>query len=541
MKRRGSVRTALLALASATLLTGCAASVTFTSPDGLTQGVRDKSWKTPSFVDSALYPVGTQSGKLLVNDFDAVASGTSLQLVASWLDPLTASTYRGYARLYEQDAGWSGLGSLGFGQIAIDGTQSFTSLSVAADADGFFMANLFAGTPSDGASAGYDDGEWTLATNNTGLAQIPSGAGATVSAMDDQGRGYVFFSNVTAVWQSAWSIDDANGLDPTLNQVSATAPPAGSSITARFDGSSHVCVTYESATSELLAGCEDVSGAGPFDFASIEAQTLATDVAGHDTATDSEGGVMAVYYTGSSDDYQVYAQLGSGGDFTAATPTRIDDQGDAYGAPWPSGTYAIPGAKPGVAYVGDGRYLAVWVGVNAAASPPATQLYSNLYDPSSGGWQGASAIDGTRDSFSATQGRPHAQGLTVFGNGDGNAGYALNKIHTSDDIGGTHDGGSEPDVYPEDAQVRVLEANRWQENTGWLGATTFYDFTCFNLLDSASPWLAATSSGAGTDCARRPVGVILPSGDTFVFFQAQDGAGSGLVPGNRRLGLAVFW
>jgi hypothetical protein len=143
------------------------------------------------------------------------------------------------------------------------------------------------------------------------------------------------------------------------------------------------------------------------------------------------------------------------------------------------------------------------------------------------------------DSFSASLAHPHPRTLTVFGNGDGNAGYALNKIHTSDNIGGTNTG-STPAVYPEAAHARMLEVNRWQEDEGWVGATTLSDTACFNSYDSTYPWLAADNSGDGADCAHRPLGVIFPSGDTLVFYQSQDGFSSGFVPGNRRIAVVSF-
>lgn len=524
------------------LLSGCAASIEF---DGefVSNGVTGKSWQTPYFVDAPIYQPGAQSRSELVKDFDVALFGTKAQVVASLWDPLTTSTYRGYARLYEDAVGWSPFGA-DFGQIATDGTNSLTSVTVSVDPDGLFMANLFTAAPTlRSASAGYvaDDG-WELTATTTVHLNVPAGPGSAVSAMDADGNGYVFFADAAAVWQSTWTEGSGNGLAAGLNPVYAGAIQAASSLTARFDGVGQVCATYEDATGSLLANCENVTGAGPFTFGSPDTISAsgAETVAGHDTATDGEGGIMAVFYRGSGTDFHVYSSLATNGVWPTAI-TQIDDQSDDFGAPWPtaSGSYFIAGARPGVAYVGDGRYLAVWVGVDVVASPPATQLYSNLYDPAAGGWQGAAAIDDTEDSFSTTEGKPHAQSLTVFGNADGNAGYALNKIHTSDNIGGTNTG-STPAVYPEDAQVRMLEVNRWHEDDGWVGAKTFTDFACFNEFDATYPWLAKAGSGADADCTHRPVGVIFPSGNALVFFQAQDGFSSGSVPGNRRVGVVAF-
>lgn len=536
-------RAAVLSLAAAiATLPGCAVSVDFTAPD-YSPGVEGKSWQAAYFVDEPLYPSGFQSisddaapNNRLAYDFDAVSSGSAIQLVGSWWDRSTTGTYRGYARYYSEDDGWSALSSTGFGQIATDSATSFTSVSVAADTAGLFMANLFTTAGPDSASAYFSDAAWTLKTNNSGLAAAPTAG--LVSVMDAQSRGFVFFADGAGVWQSEWTQGSTTGLSSTQNAVYTGATRAGSALTARFDGT-HACVTYETAAGLLQGNCKDVSASsGAFAWSAAAAQSISSSVAGHDTATDGEGGIMAIFYRGSGTTYHVYASLASSGTWPS-TVTQIDDQDDGFTAPWPTGTAAIAGARPGVAYLGSGRYLAVWVGVDTSTSPPGTQLYSNLYDPALGGWQGASSIDGTEDSFSATHNTPHAQILSVFGNGDGNAGYALNKIHTTDAIGGTHPGGA-TEMYPETAQVRVLEVNRWQEDEGWLGATSYADNPCFNLYDAASPSLADDASGSGADCTHRPVGVILPSGRTFVFFQAQDGYRSGLVPGNRRVAVAVF-
>jgi hypothetical protein len=58
--------------------------------------------------------------------------------------------------------------------------------------------------------------------------------------------------------------------------------------------------------------------------------------------------------------------------------------------------------------------------------------------------------------------------------------------------------------------------------------------TCFNYLKGTQAASTAAASGGGLDCTHPPIGAILPSGDTVVVFQAQDGysqAASGNIPG----------
>ena len=72
-----------------------------------------------------------------------------------------------------------------------------------------------------------------------------------------------------------------------------------------------------------------------------------------------------------------------------------------------------------------------------------------MYDPANGGWQGPvfpptpgslQAVGGTQappvaaGSYEAFTNIPHPQQLSVFGNGMGNAGFAINNIVTTDII-----------------------------------------------------------------------------------------------------------
>ena len=259
--------------------------------------------------------------------------------------------------------------------------------------------------------------------------------------------------------------------------------------------------------------------AGPYTFPQSGVSTIATGVAGHDSATDGAGGIMIVYYAANGSNYDVYASLGANAVWGAGAQIDAAAASAGFTTPSPNTTLWPQGSRPGVAYVGSGRFQAIWVGISASTLQ--TQLYSNLYDPANGGWQGAELV-GSSDTYTT---RPHPQLLTVFGNGDGNAGYALNKIY----VNGT--------LFPETAGVRVTELNRWQEDDDWVGAETFTGTTCFNSLTSSG---ATAGSGNGADCTHRPVGVMLPSGVSFVFFQAQDNYASGTVPGNRRVAVAAF-
>jgi hypothetical protein len=511
--RRG--RLILAAAVSGTLaLSGCAVSVDFRSPGPLGTGVTGKSWQLPRYVDAEVFTPSGQSQPNLVIDFDAAVSGTSAQLVGTWVDP-TTGIYKGYGRLYQDSSGWSDLGA-SFGQIASDGANSLAYCSAAGGPDGLFMANFLSlSTAGHGASAAYSGGSWTIHTNNTALTTIPAPTYATsanltsgpqvTSVMDSSGRGFVFFADAAGVWEGQWALATSTGLSPALNAASSGAISSNSGLTARFDGVNRVCVTYElGAGPALKATCQNVSSAGAFTFDPSSAETIqAINVAGHESATDGAGKIMVVYYAGTGTSFHVYASLGASGAWSAAG-TQIDAaMASGYVAPSPSGSTQITGARPGVAYVGNGQYLAVWAGINASSKT--TQLYSSFYDPTTG-WSAAAAIPETLEQYTSL---PHHQSIHVFGNGDGNAGYAANKVYTDS-------------LYAEANGVRVTEVARWQIDEGWLEPEAFGNF-CYNA-----------SGVADATCNRRPTGVMLPSGNTLVFFQDRDNSG------NRRLAVVEF-
>jgi hypothetical protein len=531
------------------IFSGCANMVQFGSATPLGAGVQGKFWQPPTFVDDELYiPAAQAPNGGLVRDFSAASYGDQLQLIGSWFDSGTASLYRGYARSYTDGAGWAALGPE-FSQVAAD-TNAYYTTSLAVGPGGLFMANFL--TTSGGASASYSGSGWQRYLNTTGGA-FPNPGSATrpgASVMDSLGRGYLFYTNGTRLYETPWALADPNGFSISANDVSGAGIEATANVTARFDGVTQVCATYEMSTSELKASCQNIACAAPFTFTGTH-PTIDTSVVGHDSATDGEGHIMVVYYRGS----HVYAKMGisSGScgylsEAWSSNRVRIDTQSDGYLAP-SSDAVAFPnGSRPGVTYLGSGRYLAAWIGVNSSAHT--TRVYSSVFDPDYG-WQDNSnsnpdslqymSITPPNDSDSYTT-VAHAQTLTAFSNGQGNAGIAVTTIVAT----------AATSIYPEDAHVRSIAVNRWQEDVGWTGMNNFGPViegglsttpgtTCFNLLEGTR---AADGSGDGDDCNHPPVGVILPSGTSLVFFQAQDNypkaSGSDIIPGNRRLSVTEF-
>ncbi len=539
----------ILIATCAALGSGCAASLDIISPSPLGDGVRGKTWRTPAFADELLFPKTSYTTSNLVNSWDVAKYGSTAQLVATWHDP-AQTFHKGFARQYIDGTGGAALGPL-FGVIASDTTNDIGYCSVAAGPGGMFMANFINATVTGrAASSLFTGAAWqpfSVATTMPVLSHADYDSTAdqiaprAKSLFDKIGRGYVFFVNDSGagqVYYSSWESAGTNGIDPAAVSMSGAADAAANIITpqspftAIFDGSKYVCVTYElNATSALRSRCVDATDQSAIDFTAAPMATVSTDLmAGHDTATDGAGKIMAVFYQTDGTNYRTYASLFSNAAWS--TPVAIDGATTStYMSPSPTGgTAPLPGARPGITYVGSGRYLAVWVGLTPSSSPKTTALISATYDPSTG-WGAAAVIPGTPEAYYTT---PHPQALTVFGNGNNNAGYALNKIYTdqtSSSISGS--------VYQESFGVRVTQVARWHKDNGWLTVTNTGNY-CYNFSGTAG---FPASIGSGTldgVCSHPPVALMFSSGNSIVFYGDRDDYTSATSTGNRRISAIEF-
>jgi hypothetical protein len=521
-------------------LAGCASQVEFNSPSPLGRGVSGKAWRAPIYADGGLYTPDALTPAQALMAFDATSSGTTIQVAGTWHDQ-ASSVYTGQALRYVDGAGFSTPGPA-YGPIASNGGVSFGFPTIMSGPGGLFAAAFFeAAGGTSAVSALFTGNSWLNYPTAATLGLRPHLDPTTnnlingprvVSTMDRLGRGFVFFADsadgvtLNRVRFAGWQTANTSGIDSTLQDVSGADVSDLGGLTARFDGIKFACVTYElSATPSLEVKCVDISLGGAFDFAGATSTTLSSDaMAGHESATDGAGGIMSVFYQSSGGEYHVYANLGVNGAFEAS-PTRIDTalgDGEYAGYLAPSPT-TIPGARPGVAHVGGGRFLAIWAGVEADSGYGRTQLFSALYTPATG-WAPAAAIPGTHDFYSTT---PHPQGLSVYGNGDGNAGFALNMIYTTDAIG--PNAAVLPEIYAESAQARVTMVGRWQQDNGWLAPATVGN-VCY---------LPAMAAADGR-CSHRPKGVMFPSGNTVVLYMDRDNYVNAPSVGNYRLMATEF-
>jgi hypothetical protein len=553
MKAR-SFRTATLAACLAGFLaaSACGPSVEdFTSPGALGDGVMGKQWQTPYFLDGNLYAPGSQSSANLFKGYDAVAvDAQTIQLGVTFKDPLSGLN-KAYAREYVDGAGWAPAGS----NFLIAAADGGTSLPMPAIGTGQGLVLL----------AGISTGAIAVAENSNGAWEpsTPGAAGLTpviptaptsdlfstpnaVALIDSLGRGYLFMMTTNAgsgvpavsIWQPASAPAALVALDGTVSTTNKI-------FAARYDGSKYICVTFEApASSSILKAACGSTLLSNFTTTTSAISTGGT-TNGHDLATDGAGGFMALYYLkDSTTHYHVYAASGSAG--TWNTQTQLDGAAAStvFGAPEEGD---LSGARPGIAYLGGGSYMAGWVGVDTTLLT--TQLYYSIYTPGTG-WSLASTVDIalpfssttsvvsniTNQQASYQAARPPHRAIHVFSNGDGNAGIAANlacgAITSTPGVSavataacGTISGAT---GVPE---KRYLYVNRWQSQNGWIAPA------------EVGNGCSVSSPSGYIGCTQRPTGVILPSGTTVVVYGDQDtenGGGGVTAVGNSRLAGVEF-
>ncbi len=500
------------ALASLLLLApACSKIVSFDSPSPLGAGIAGKNWQAETFVDSSLFN-STYSTPILVADFSAASSESSLQLAANFYNPST-SLYQGYARLYQDGTGWSALGPQ-FTAIAQD-TQSFSLSSILAAPGGIFWA-VFMDPLPNAFIVENPTGTWNAAAtssihplNSPSFYQTADLESEPVfaTAADSLGIGYAAYIDSTS-HLDAGSWQAANPNFSSIMQLDSMLA-SHSGITLLFDGKSNICVTYETSTGSntLNARCGSTTGSNPFPGSSTAFTYQDTGVMGHASAVAPElGAIMLVYYKVNGSTAELYGAMIDYNGVPLSNPSNISLIAQQIDQNMPTGFATEnfnhngnPNApRPGIAYLGNGTFIAVWVGDNGSGY---TALFYSLYTVSNSGWSTPAEISGTLQPYVSNE--PAPRGLSVFANGNGNAGFAM--------------------TFAETSKIFETMVDRFQIDNLWLDPQYYAD------------GIYGGSNGNGCNpqtttylasCTHPPVGVILTSGDTVVLFQDQDNLGN---------------
>ena len=463
----------------------------FGSSSPLTTGVIGKFWGETSLLDSSIYGTDDPGTTLaaLVRDFDVAVSGSTLQIMGSLLNPVSEK-YTAYAAIFGSD----------LTSIASVAATDAGAVSVGANPYGLFVAQAFFGTTS--INTRWTGSAWQNYTSKTSLSQSPDtltdateiAFPTTATVFDQYARGTLFFvyKNIAndQLYSQNWNFSTSTGtVDPI--RVS-TDTLASRHFSAVFDGVNQVCASNATLT-EIKVRCA-TAGATAADLTSPTTTTTTTAATtDHQMVTDGSGGLMLVYTK--SSDATVYTALRS-----------------AAGA-WTSSSFSTTATpyKIGVTHVGSGNYLAVWIEQNTTAQT--TAVYSSLYTAGVG-WSDPVAVTDSDDTYTSI---PHPQSLDVFSNGNGNAGFALNTLYVD----------TSAKMYEAPNGTRRIWTARWQSTSGWLPVNDIVDL-CY------SDYTIPAGYTADGSCKHVPRGVILPSGDTAVFFQTLDDYGY------RRLGVVEF-
>jgi hypothetical protein len=488
MRKTGALAPLVLLCAAS----GCAVPLDFTSPSPLGDGVRGKRWRVPQYLEVNLDNVAVGASDESHNSYALTSYEDRAYLAATLYEPV-AGRFKGYGRLYTDGSGWSAVGP-NFGVIADDsvGSNSLFSAAIGAGPGGLIVAAFYADNVAVSLTA-MNNGSWQTATRYTGSTG-PDFSAATDSgffppasmAFDKLGRGYVStVSGGGSAQSDLW--EQAGGTGSTITLGAATT---ASQVTSVFDGNRRQCGFYRnSATSSYR--CYDSVG-----LAQESAFDLTTAGAGGvAVATDGEGAIMSVFYELVSSSYVVKANLITDG--TKQTTATTISTGMASGFEAAASNADGKAHQPGVAYLGEGRYLAAWAAADYTNDD--ARLYYALYDPAAGGWAAPAAVNNLEEY---SVGYPY-RSLTLSGNGDSNAVLAV-RYYTVDDYGN---------------RIYKLLVSRYQIQNGWVETTVQGNGCDADSADDLTEESAAY-------CTQRPDAVCLPSGTAVVVFQDQDSSGN---------------
>ena len=472
------ISAALLSLTFA----GCAGTQGFTDRNVIESGVIGKSWGSSNYLETSVDNPDVNPAVRSFNSFDFVGNTSQAQLAVSFYDH-TTSKFIGYGRLYDPVSGWSPVGP-NFAAIASGGgTDSLDFAAIAAQPGGlfsaFFMSSATANTTPTNFSFSNYAGTWdSNLPSNTGLTPLPFDGvnfNTTVqspmaAAYDKVGRAYAIFrdtsNNVRMV-----RLSRASGVTPSATILSS-APTPSQQMVLTFDGVSMLCGFFLAPVSSVLqaeATCLNTNS-NVFGTRTPLSSSASSSIA---AATDGNGKIVVVFVQQGN----VYATFGTAGSFSAATQLNstglppIDD---------------ATNTSVGVAYLGNGSYLATWLGGSGTLG----QVYSSTYTTFSG-WQaplGATFGYDNQASYAFSS-------LSTYGNGNFNAGIAVR--------------------YNDGSHLFELVA-RYQTNVGWLPSSIVGN-GC--TVSTTSP------------CNHRSIGVIFPSGNAAVVFPDQDPSGTFRVAG----------
>jgi len=494
------------------VIAGCSATGTFDSSRVTTDGLSGKSWQSEGYVDADLIDSSSLSNKALFQDFDVAGYSTKVEVVGTLYDP-TTTLYDGYARRYTAGSGWASVGP-NFARIATLSTLSQGYATVGSGPSGLFLSAFF----QDNASANFqtilklstswqslktsDDPAESVWTSSDDMAE---GVRPSIT-FDNTGRAYVTYydTNLSEIHLGRWQPASSFGVSGAHEVIGTAIHPRAATV---HDGLENLCVVFNlnsGGNDEIHASCIDTSTTFALPLATLTLSDNTVSAAGADAATDGEGLVLSVFHQstdGSYTDNHIYANTVSEGVLGSSTPTQIDSaMGGDFVAHLKGSSLGNPlTVAPSIAYMGDGKFMAAWVGQSPTLLT-STVFYS-VYDTDTDTWSDAESIAGMSESYTA---EPHHQSVKLFTNGDGQVGIAVSLIYEDSSTG----------IVEADNARKVL-VSRYADGYGWITPET--------LGDGCDP---TTGPAQLANCSRPPTGVVFPSGDAIVLFPDQDSAGN---------------
>lgn|GEM_PF-3435958 len=530
MKRRAAILRsqavrALVALAWS-LSPACGSVDALTSNAYLAEGLRGKTWGTPVELEPRPAIVSTLDPRTF-NRFDAASEGTYLYAGAGFFET-DSGLFEAQILRYDALAGWRSTGdgtlqySLGAGSDLgifklFEDTLGGRILHVGGErGDATFLNTaLLQGVHWENPKgASFIRGgipESDLLQNETAFGSDPISV-----AFDSTARGHIAFNDGTNLQLHVRDSGEATGIDgsesfPTL-APNLTSLSSGGAATRDFkmvsDGAGWTCAFYRDSPGSVSTSLKSTCFSG--DKTDASTTTLLEGVGEFDAAASSDASdalILIVARPAGEDSLLSFAVESEGGSLSA------DAEAELVFKEYPEGEFGLPTDNPDaaggellpgvkLAYIGEGRFVAVWAAIAAPVSGTTElriRLYSAVYDHSLGSWREPEWIGELEESFSS---RVKYSGLVLKAQPNGNAVLAVNRVllageQTSDDI-------------------RDVLVSRFHINEGWMPLKEFGDGCGRFIIAGVNPT---------RECTQPPAVALTRSGDAAVVFADQDESG----------------
>jgi hypothetical protein len=507
------------------LTPACGSVDALTSNAYLSEGLRGKTWGAASEIEPRPAAVSALDPRTF-NRFDAASEGTYLYAGAGFFEA-DSELFEAQILRYEATTGWKSTGdgtlqySLGAGNDVglfklLEDTLGGRILHVGGErGDATFLnTSLLQGVHWEnpkGASFTGGIPEADLLQNEAAFGSDPISV-----AFDSSARGHIAFNDGSRLQLHVRDSGETTGIDtaesfstllPNLTSLSSSGA-ATRDFKMVSDGAGWTCAFYRDSPGSVSTSLKSTCFLG--DKTGASTTTLLEGVGEFDAAASSDSSdalMLLVVRPAGEDSLLSFAVESESGALSVAAEANLVFE------EYPEGEFGLPADNPDasdgellpgvkVAYIGEGRFLAVWAAIAAPVSGSSgfrIRLYSAVYEHALGVWREPEWIGELEESFSA---RIKYSGLVLKAQPNGNAVLALNRVLL------------EGEQASED--IRDVLVSRFHINEGWMPLKELGDGCGRFIIDGVN---------STRECTQPPSLALTRSGDAAVVFADQDESG----------------